>query len=277
MKTFPETPTAGVIINVNSTHTANETLVWEAFRAFHNLSNRWVDTGMTVYYEYVPGRLHIQPFVGPNMDKAKIIQIVQPLFDQFKKDGIQYDSIVKDFPTFFDLYIDLFEDEPAGVTSFVGGRLFSKQDIAENGDRIAQAVKATGPGGVVGHIVNPGYGAPKVDNAINPVWRNVSSAMITSVPVDINATLRQKAAAQYDLTYDVDGPLRQASPHGAAYVNEGNLEEPDWQTAYWGSNYPRLKSVKEKWDPLGVFYARTTPGTENWEVIDFGRRLCKKF
>ena len=57
---------------------------------------------------------------------------------------------------------------------------------------------------------------------------------------------------------------------------EGDLEEPGWQNAYWGSNYNRLYDLKKKWDPQGVFYARATPGTEDWEVIDYGTRLCKK-
>jgi len=57
---------------------------------------------------------------------------------------------------------------------------------------------------------------------------------------------------------------------------QGDLEEPNWQNAYWGSNYPRLKQLKQRYDPDGLLYARTTPGTENWEVIDFGSKLCKR-
>ena len=56
---------------------------------------------------------------------------------------------------------------------------------------------------------------------------------------------------------------------------QGDLEEPDWRDAYWGSNYPRLYELKKIWDPTGVFYARLTPGTEDWEVIDDGTRLCQ--
>lgn len=96
------------------------------------------------------------------------------------------------------------------------------------------------------------------------------------VSVEGNAPLSQKAAAQDRLTNVVDKGLRDASPYGAAYVNEGNLEEPNWQEAYWGSNYPRLLEVRKKWDPSGVFYAKTTPGTEEWESIEWGSRLCKR-
>ncbi|KAF9532703.1 FAD binding domain-containing protein [Crepidotus variabilis] len=274
VKTFLEVPTAGVVLNINYTHTSDQNVVWKGFTLFHNLANRWVENGMFVYYEAFPGTLHIQPFVGPNMNKAKITTVVQPLFDQLKSNNVPYNSVIKEYPTFFDLYIDLFQDESAGANSIVGGRLVTKQDITENGNRIADAIKTSG--GVIGHIVGPGFGAPTVDNAINPVWRNASSFSITSVSLGTSASLTEKTAAQRRLTNDIDGPLRSASPHGAAYVNEGDLEEPNWQTAYWGTNYPRLKTLKEKYDPLGVLYARTTPGTEAWEIIDYGKKLCKK-
>jgi len=125
-------------------------------------------------------------------------------------------------------------------------------------------------------LQGPGFGYPAVTNAIHPKWRNASSFSITMVSVDGAASLTAKAAAQDRLTNIVDKALRDASPNGAAYVNEGDLEEPNWQEAYWGSNYPRLLELKKKWDPNGVLYARTTPGTEEWESIEWGSKLCKR-
>lgn len=54
------------------------------------------------------------------------------------------------------------------------------------------------------------------------------------------------------------------------------MYEPNWQQAYWGSNYARLLKIRQKYDPEGVFYTQTTPGTESWDVIDYGTKLCKK-
>lgn len=36
---------------------------------------------------------------------------------------------------------------------------------------------------------------------------------------------------------------------GGAYVNVPNAGMPDWETAYWGSNVDRLRTVKAKYDP----------------------------
>ncbi|CAG8982521.1 hypothetical protein HYALB_00002301 [Hymenoscyphus albidus] len=48
VKTPPEVPCAGMIININSTHTNDSALFWKAVEAFHGLSNLYVDNGMFV-------------------------------------------------------------------------------------------------------------------------------------------------------------------------------------------------------------------------------------
>ena len=37
-----------------------------------------------------------------------------------------------------------------------------------------------------------------------------------------------------------------------SYVNSRDRLLPHWQVGYYGSNYPRLLQVKEKWNPLGI-------------------------
>lgn len=283
-KTFPEVPTAGTIVNINSTHTNDTELFAKAVRIFHNLANHYSDNGMFVYFEMGPGpqRLHIAPFVGPNMDEVKLNQVLKPFFDQLNEYKIPYDTHTKAFPTFFELYIDMFEDEPPNGQSIVGGRLFTQQDITEHGNEIADALiyaampDPTQLGINVGHIVNPGRAVPKADNAINSAWRNASSFVITNIFMTGTESWAVKKERENYNTQVVGKRLRDVSPNGASYVNEGDLYEPNWQQAYWGSNYARLLELRQKWDPDGVFYTQTTPGTEDWSVMDYGRKLCKK-
>ena len=222
IKTFPEVPSASIILDINSTHTNDTSLLYKGVAAVHDLSNHWVDYGMTVYYELMGNRFHVQPILGPNMTAVQIQEIAKPMFDKLHAEGVPYSTSTKEFATFFDLYIDIFEDETAGSSSLVGGRIFTKRDITERAADIITAYRATLESGsiIIGHIVGPGYGAPKVDNAIHPKWREASSVMVTAHPLAGNAPLEKKAQAQNVVTNVVGEALRRAGPYGAAYVNE---------------------------------------------------------
>ncbi|PVH96426.1 FAD/FMN-containing isoamyl alcohol oxidase-like protein MreA [Periconia macrospinosa] len=284
VKTFPEIPSAGTILNINSTHTNDTKLFNKGFQIFHNLSNHYTAHGMFVYFELSLGSLHVAPFVGPRMDESKLNEVLKPLFDQLDAEKVPYSRYTKAFPSFFELYMDLFEDEAFAVqgSSTVGGRIFTQKDIAVNGDKIAEALLfASQPtpdsvGLSVGHIVNPGYGVPVADNAINDKWRNSSSFTLTNLLMSGQESWPQKLEIERINTDVVGKALREAGPDGAAYVNEGDLNEPDWQYTYWGAKYSRLLQIRKKWDPEGVFYAKTTPGTEDWSVLDTGTKLCKR-
>lgn len=44
VKTFPELPCAGTIIDINSTHTTDPAVFWKGVDIFHSLSNHYVDS-----------------------------------------------------------------------------------------------------------------------------------------------------------------------------------------------------------------------------------------
>jgi hypothetical protein len=284
VKTFGEIPTAGTILNINSTHTNDTELFRKGFHIFHNLANHYSGHGMFVYFELGlgSGRLHVAPFVGPNMNETQLATVLAPLYEQLDAAKVPYDTHTKAFPTFFEFYMDMFEDETPNQQSIIGGRLFTHSDITAHGDDIADALlyaampEPTQLGFNVGHIVNPGHAYPIVDNAIHPTWRNASSFVITNVIMSGTESWEVKKERENFNTNVVGKRLRDVSPAGASYVNEGDLAEPNWQEAYWGSNYNRLLAVRREWDPEGVFYTQTTPGTENWSVLDYGTKLCKK-
>jgi hypothetical protein len=222
VKTFPEVPSAGIILNINSTHTNDSSLFYKGVAALHDLSNHWVEHGIFVYFELRENQLHVQPILGPNMTAAQIQEVGKPMFDRLDAEGVPYSTLTKEFGTFFDLYIDIFEDETAGVSLLTGGRLFTRRDITDHAADIIEAYRTALESGVliIGHIVGPGHAAPKVDNAINPKWRDGSSFIITFYPVAGNAPLEEKEQAQNILTNVVGEALRIAGPDGAAYVNE---------------------------------------------------------
>jgi FAD/FMN-containing dehydrogenase len=65
--------------------------------------------------------------------------------------------------------------------------------------------------------------------------------------------------------------LRRIAPDAGAYVSESNYFQPNWQAAFWGSNYPRLAQVKKRYDSDGLFYMRHGVGSEAWSEDGFTR------
>ncbi|MEI7871982.1 MAG: FAD-binding oxidoreductase [Alphaproteobacteria bacterium] len=65
--------------------------------------------------------------------------------------------------------------------------------------------------------------------------------------------------------------LRKLVPEPGAYVSESNYYEENWQRAFWGANYPRLRAVKDKYDPDGLFFVHHGVGSEDWSPDGFAR------
>ncbi|CAE6541701.1 unnamed protein product [Rhizoctonia solani] len=47
-------------------------------------------------------------------------------------------------------------------------------------------------------------------------------------------------------------PLRAITPGSGAYQNEADVYEPNASDSFWGSNYPELYAIKQKYDPDGL-------------------------
>ena len=65
--------------------------------------------------------------------------------------------------------------------------------------------------------------------------------------------------------------LGSVAPRAGAYVSESDYFQPDWQTAFWGTHYPRLAAVKRKYDPHGLFFVHHGVGCEGWSADGFTR------
>jgi len=229
MKTFPDVRSAGATFYVNTTHTFDNNVIWSATEVFHKWSNHFVDNGLYVYFEIFPFTFRVRPFVAIGKTAAELQAIVKPMIDELTAKGVPFDFATKEFPTFYDLYVDLFEAEAAGGSALTGGWMFNHHDVATNNAGIIDAFKTvlsprpSSPdvfGFIIGHLFNPGHGAPKSNSATHPAWRNATDFVIAALPVPVGASLAQKADLQNLLTNTMDEALRKASTSGCTYVNE---------------------------------------------------------
>jgi FAD/FMN-containing dehydrogenase len=60
-------------------------------------------------------------------------------------------------------------------------------------------------------------------------------------------------------------------PRVGSYVWETDFFQPNGQDAFWGDNYPRLRGIKQKYDPEGLFFLHHGVGSEDWSADGFRR------
>ncbi len=81
-------------------------------------------------------------------------------------------------------------------------------------------------------------------------------------------------AAAHEDARAIDGAaaeLRRVAPGTGSYVSESNYFNPAWSRAYWGEHYARLRAVKAKYDPGGLFFVHHGVGSEDWSADGFTR------
>jgi len=64
--------------------------------------------------------------------------------------------------------------------------------------------------------------------------------------------------------------IRAAGDEGS-YVSESDYFNGSWRTAFWGSNYQRLRSIKRRYDAGGMFIVHHGVGSEDWSADGFSR------
>lgn len=66
--------------------------------------------------------------------------------------------------------------------------------------------------------------------------------------------------------------LRRVAPDAGSYASESNYFNARWSRAYWGEHYPRLRAVKARYDPEGLFIVHHGVGSEDWSADGFTRQ-----
>lgn len=91
------------------------------------------------------------------------------------------------------------------------------------------------------------------ETSVTPAWRSAKTTLyMTIMNLEANQLDEWNHAIRNVST--LADQVRAISPKSGAYINESDLIEPNWEENFWGmENYTKLKSIKQKYDPTGMF------------------------
>ncbi|CCA73609.1 related to FAD binding domain protein-Neosartorya fischeri [Serendipita indica DSM 11827] len=157
-------------------------------------------------------------------------------------------------------YLSLFNDDPATVNERAAGYAILGSRLAPasafQGDKVQKLADfmVKSPFTVIMHLV-AGNKVSQVAGdatAIHPSWRKAIHHLVLAGGWDNSQPLPTRNLIRSALT-SATQEFAKFFPGFGSYVNEGDINEPKWQETFWGSNYPRLKSIKNRYDPRGIF------------------------
>ncbi|KAI1361466.1 hypothetical protein F5Y08DRAFT_347848 [Xylaria arbuscula] len=163
----------------------------------------------------------------------------------------------------------------------IGSRLIPR-DLVRNGTLLPDLTAAlrsitSTPGSVIYllgyNVSDKRTGNPVGYNAVTRAWRD-ALFLINLVIAGSSSDPWSAMAEQLAQVNRWQDDLRELTPGGGAYYNEGTYDTPFWKEDYFGGTYDKLLAVKEKYDPDHILWTRPTPGWTAYEQTSDGH-LCK--
>lgn len=264
LKAHPKVPVTTSTFSFATSNNVSAETFWKGVSAYWNQMPVY-NAAQTYSYFSILNALGsyvftMEPFFATNKTIQEYEVLVGPLFKSLSELGITYAVKTEHFDSFYPAYQATFatyNQNIGGISGVTGNRLLPAENW--NNETIRESTLQTLKDTVDRAAILIGYHQAPLNpggdiNSVNPAFRKEASQLIIVTRVEANATAEEIKLAGENLTFNVMGPLRDVSPAGGAYNNEADVGEPDWQSAFWGENYPRLLEVKEKWDPTNLFY-----------------------
>ncbi|KAB8291646.1 hypothetical protein EYC80_006446 [Monilinia laxa] len=252
-------------------------IFWAGVRTYFDYLVDHAEKGIYSYFNiFAAGNdgwsFNMAPFFAPRFTAAEVDALVAPWFAQLNDLGIYFNTSVTEYTEFYDAWWDHFPLEAVGKRNVkTASRLFPKANFQNETITNAtfSAIKETvlASGSFLAFNIQAANNTG-TDNSVNPAWRETCLHAITGTSWDEDADDATIAKASETLTYDWVQLWRDVSPKAGAYMSEADILEPNFQQAFYGTNYDRLYRLKQKYDPTGLFYAPTAVGSENWYITD---------
>lgn len=218
----------------------------------------------------------------PNTTVAEVSAAMDPLYEEFAALNVTLlankTAVEPNFWTAYEVF-DGTEHFDSNVS--VGGRLVSR-DVVENSlpalvntfrtivnDERGGALRLISV--IANNLTHARVGNEPGSNAVIPAWRE--SLFHMTFGIGFLVTDPPEVLAQGEAVLDDWNILmRDVTPGGGTYMNEGTYTNPFWKEDYYGPTYNRLLDLKHKWDPSHVFWSNVAVGSD--EKVLVNGRLC---
>ncbi|KAK2033867.1 FAD binding domain-containing protein [Colletotrichum zoysiae] len=275
LKAFPDT----IVSSANLTFTTSgisEDAFYGVVKTYLKSLPAIVDAGAVSIWLLGGGAFLMQPTTLPNKTKEELQTLIQPTLDALDKASIAYDYHINQYNTFLDSYNDM-NPEPAVTEYNIGGRLMPRSLVADDASasNLTETLRSIANGGglISGLSINVARPDGAVANAVTPAWRTALFSAVVGTAYN-RSEFSTLETGQETVTDTILPQLKALTPGGGAYLNEADRNEVDYKDVFYGGNYPKLKTIKQKYDPSSIFYALTGVGSDDWKVQSDGR-LCK--
>lgn len=274
VKAHPDATISGVQFGIAAPENDPDRIL-PVIDAFHAALPDIVDAGTMIIYFFGKGYFRVPAMTAFNKTKVEAQSILAPFFNSVSKFGLSIDGLNStQFPSYYDHFTHYWGPFPSGDiqigTSLFGGRLISRSALSKFSSTarslIDKGVTFIGVGLNVSH-----FGG---DNAVLPAWRDALVSTSLTLPWSFEELFEEQVAKQDRITREIQPLVDAATPGSGAYMNEADFQQPNFQEAFFGSNYEKLLKVKDEWDPKGLLYARAGVGSERWAVAGDGR-MCR--
>lgn len=250
----------------------------KAVAKFHELLPAMIDLGPTVIYYVTASALVCKPITLVNSTGDYVRDTVLAPFISAAADlGITVSPTYTtlSYRNHYDYYMGPLPYGHIGASEYqYGGRLIPRSVIENDNDAFQTVIQNLTANGVI--AVGSSGTFKKYDgvsNAVHPAWRTAIMSMQLATawdPTEWDAML----VKQKQITNEYVPQLEAVTPGSGAYMNEADFNQLNWQETFYGDNWDKLLSIKNKWDPNSLFYNLKGVGSEAWTVAADGR-MCR--
>ncbi|KAL8832099.1 MAG: hypothetical protein Q9191_000478 [Dirinaria sp. TL-2023a] len=282
-KIFKDFQVSGTILTFPYAGVISEAEFWSLIDLWHTLTPNITDAGAYAYAFYQTGYFQVWPLFAPELNKAQAVALIQPFVGHLEKLKLKHPSLTYNFtsytyPTFNKAYQGLFPYLGSGTLQWTS-RLIPRNIITQQPAAVSKAFKSLFDDGatMVEAVMNPSLKVSQPpNNSVLPAWRNSIIDLVAGKPYNDSAPFQENVDARKFITQHWTSALESLAPvsqGGGTYMNEADADDPNWQQSFYGANYPQQLAIKRKYDPTGVWYAKTAVGSEYW-AEDAQQRLC---